>query len=239
MRISHGRLSAMGLLTVLAFLQFGGANPLSAQEFDNAIFHFSQLEVDAERGSGLTVGRWSGSGWIGDDFDRVWWSTEGERMAGQVDGAEATALYGHYFRRFWDVVVGYRQDIKPTAQGYLTVGLMGLAPYWFEVGVFGYLSHKGRPSMRLEADTDLYLTQRWILTPGGEVNWLIMSDNTNDMNAGVSDLDLGLQTRYEIRRKFAPYVELRWVREQDTRVPDPSEVGGDGFRFGLGLRLIH
>jgi copper resistance protein B len=229
----------LGIVALLTLLRVGGAEPLAAQEFDNAVFHFSQLEVDAGRTSGLTDSRWSGSGWIGNDFDRVWWSTEGERLGGSVGAAETTALYGHYFRRFWDVVVGYRQDIKPVAQGYLTLGLMGLAPYWFEVGVFGYVSHKGRPSMRLEADTDLYLTQRWVLTPKGEATWLILSDDAMDMDAGVSDLDVGLQARFEIRRKFAPYMELSWVHEQDARIPDPNEIGGDGFRFGLGLRLIY
>ena len=80
--------------------------------------------------------------------------TEGEQEGGTVGGAEVTALYGHYFRRFWDVVVGYRQDIEPTAQGYLAFGVTGLAPYWFEFGALGFISHQ-------QAVEDLEIGSRW------------------------------------------------------------------------------
>ena len=147
-------------------------------------------------------------------------------------------LYGHYVRRFWDVVVGYRQDIEPVAQGYLAIGVTGLAPYWFEVGAFGFVSQEGRPSVRLEADTDLFLTQRAVLTLGGEMDVLITDDERLGLGSGVSDLELGLRTRYEIRRKFAPYIDLLWVREQEA-IPGGSSVVESGFRLGAGLRLIY
>ena len=62
----------------------------------------------------------------------LWWSTEGERIGGEFEDAEFTLLYGHYARRFWDLVVGVRHEIEPVSQSYLTFGIMGLAPYWFE-----------------------------------------------------------------------------------------------------------
>lgn len=218
---------------------FAGVAPVASQEFDNTIFHFSQIDVDAARASGSTVSRWVGSGWIGTDFDRLWWSTDGEDVDGDFDDVEATALYGHYFRRFWDVVVGYRQDIEPTAQGYLAFGLMGLAPYWFEVAALGYVSQRGRPSLRMDAEIDLYLTQRWVLTPEGEVEWLITAHDALDMSAGIADVEFALRSRYEVRRKFAPYVDLRWVSEKDPRSPDPAGVDVEGFRLGIGFRLIY
>ena len=154
---------------------------VSAQEMDNATFHYSMLNVDAASSAGPTVGRWDGSGWIGTDFDRLWWSTSGEGAESELDEFETMLLYGHYARRFWDVVVGYRHDLKPTSQGYLTVGLMGLAPYWFEVGLFGFVSDHGKPSLRLDAENDLYLTQRLVLTLEGEVDWLLTADDEFDL----------------------------------------------------------
>ena len=59
------------------------------------------------------------------------------------------------------------------------------------------------------------------------------------VSAGISDIEIGLRTRYEIRRKFAPYVELTWVREKGARVALPESVDTEGFRIGLGLRLIY
>ncbi|NCG31595.1 MAG: copper resistance protein B [Proteobacteria bacterium] len=212
---------------------------VSAQEMDNAIFHHSMLDVDAASSAGSTVGRWNASGWIGTDFDRLWWSTSGEGAESELDEFETMLLYGHYARRFWDIVVGYRHDFKPTSQGYLTVGLMGLAPYWFEVGLFGFVSDSGKPSLRLDAENDLYLTQRLVLTLEGEVDWLLTADDELDLAAGIASLGLGLRTRYEIRRKFAPYVDLTWVREKDLRTPVPGGIELNGLRIGAGLRLIY
>jgi copper resistance protein B len=206
---------------------------------EHAVFHYSSLALDAARRDGTTLSRWDGAGWIGTDFDRLWWNTEGHGIGGALESVEFRALYGRYVRRFWDVVVGYRQDVRPTGQGYLTAGVMGLAPYWFEVGVFGFLSDHGRPSVRVDAENDLFLTQRVILTIEGQIDWLITDDDELDLAAGIADLELGVRTRYEIRRKFAPYVDLTWVREAATRLPGPEGLDTDGLRIGLGLRLIY
>lgn len=215
------------------------AAPGHAQEMDNMVFHFTQVEVDAARVDAEALGRWNGSGWIGTDFNRLWWSTEGENADGTFGQAEAMALYGHYFRRFWDVVIGYRQDIEPVTQGYLAFGVAGLAPYWFEVSALGFVSQRGKPSLRFEADTDLFITQRLILTVGGETDWLLADDARLGLDAGISDLELGLRTRYEIRRKFAPYVDWLWVREQSLIEGGAQPVTESGFRVGLGLRLVY
>jgi copper resistance protein B len=228
-----------GLLVSAIFASAGVGAPIGAQELDNQIFHYSRVEIDAASTSGPAVGRWLGAGWIGTDLDRLWWSTEGEGADGEFEDVEATALYGRYFRRFWDVVVGYRQDIKPVTQGYLTLGVMGLAPYWFEVGAFGYVSHRGRPSVRLEAETDLFVTQRLVLTPAAEMEWLITSDDALDQDAGISSVEAGFRARYELRRKFAPYVDVLWVNEGATRTPPAEPEATNGLRLGIGLRLIY
>lgn len=224
---------------VAAGVVLGGGTDAGAQEMDNAVFHYSMLAVDAAHTPGPAVGRWHGSGWIGTDFDRLWWSTEGEGVEEGLERAEAMLLYGHYFRRFWDVVVGVRQGVEPTAQSYLAFGVMGLAPYWFEVGAFGFLSDHGRPSIRLEAETDLFLTQRLVLTLGGEADWLLTDDDDLDLSAGVAGLELGIRTRYEIRRKLAPYVDLSWVHEKQPRTLSADDLETEGFRIGAGLRLIY
>ena len=210
-----------------------------AQELDKAIFHYSQLELDASRSQGSTLATWEGNGWIGTDFDRLWWSTEGERFGGDFEDAEFTLVYGHYARRFWDIVVGVRHEIEPVSQSYLTFGILGLAPYWFEVELFGAVSDNGRPSVRVEAETDLFVTQRLVLQPLVRLDALIVDDPDLGLEGGTRTFELGFLTRYEIRRKLAPYMSFKWVSEQESVVGGLDRLDLEGLRLGLGVRLIH
>ena len=227
------------LALILVVVAPGAPLSLAGQELGDGFFHFSLIDADASRTGDATTGRWEGSGWIGTDFDRVWWNTSGEAADGGFHEAEVMVMYGHYARRFWDVVIGYRQDFEPTTQGYLTFGVMGLAPYWFEVGLFGFISDQGKPSVRLEGENDLYLTQRLVLQVGAELDWLLTDDDELDLASGLRELQFGLRTRYEIRRKFAPYLDLTWSRDESPRTTIAGEVDAEGFRLGVGVRLIY
>lgn len=230
-----------GLCAVVTFVGVAWTPPAqsAAQENHSFIFHYSAVDADIARSADFTVSRWDAHGWIGGDFERVWWSTEGEGLDREVESVEAMVLYGHYFRRFWDVVVGYRQDLRPARQGYLAAGVMGLAPYWFEVGFFGFLSHGGDPSLRAEAETDLFITQRIVLSLGGEIDWLLTDDETFGLASGLADVEVGARVRYEVRRKFAPYVDLAWVDEAQP-IGFPAGASEPGrWRLGGGLRLIY
>lgn len=226
------------LLLAAAMVSIGTGEALS-QEMDNHVFHWSQLELDAVRFDESSAGRWHGSGWVGTDFDRLWWSTDGGVTGSGVGSAEVTVLYGHYVRRFWDFVVGYRQDIEPTTQGYLAVGFAGLAPYWFEVEALGFVSQGGEPSLRLEAESDLFLTQRLIMTVLAEADWLLTADERRGLRAGITDLESGIRARFEISRKFAPYVDVVWVRERGPVPVGMPTVTESGLQVGAGLRLIY
>ena len=227
------------LALILALVAPVAPVALAGQELDNGVFHYSLIDADASRSADATIARWEGSGWIGTDYDRVWWNTSGEAVDGSFYEAEAMVMYGHYARRFWDLVVGYRHDFEPTTQGYLTFGVMGLAPYWFDVGLFGFVSDQGKPSVRLEGKNDLYLTQRLVLQVETELDWLVTADEELDLESGLRRLQLGLRTRYEIRRKLAPYLDLTWSRDKAQRTPIPGEVEGEGLRLGVGVRLIY
>ena len=57
------------------------------------------------------------------------------------------------------------------------------------------------------------LTQRWVLSPEMELNLHTRNDEQTGTGSGLSDLELGLRLRYEIRREFAPYVGVNWTRK--------------------------
>ncbi len=97
---------------------------------DNAVNYFvllDQLEWQSvETGDGLN---WDAKGWIGRDRDRFWFRSEGEAGDGRLENAEAHLLYGRAFARWWEVVVGLRQDVRPgPMQSWAAFGVQGLAP---------------------------------------------------------------------------------------------------------------
>lgn len=208
-------------------------------EGEKLFFGYSRIEVDATRSGGQGATSWSGMGWYGRDHDRVWWRTLGDRTGAAYSAAEAQLLYGRYVKTFWDVVVGYRRDFKPAGANYLAVGLAGIAPYWFDVEATAFLSDRGQVSARTQLAVDVLWTQRLVSRPSARVDWAATADRARSSGAGVNSLEVGVQTRYEIRRKFAPYVDLRYgQRRGETRrlfSADGRDAGGVTVRGGLRL----
>ena len=199
---------------------------------------FDQIEWQAmETGGGVN---WDTAGWIGGDRNRLWFSSEGAGEDGRLVDAEAHLLYGRAFARWWDLVVGVRQDIpRGPAQTWAAVGVQGLAPYWFEVEATGYFSDRGQTAARLKAQYELLLTNRLVLQPGIEINLYGKESPERGIGAGLSRVETGLRVRYEFRRELAPYLGVMW---ENTFGPtaDLAAVAGeqsDGPRLVAGVRL--
>lgn len=181
---------------------------------DSAIHSFfliDQLEwQDADDGSALS---WDASGWIGGDIDRLWLRSEGERLNGKTEEAELQALWGHAVSPWWDLVAGVRQDFKPgDPQTWAAFGVQGMALYNFEAEATAFIGEGGQSAARLEGDYDILLTNRLILQPTAEANFYGKNDPARGVGSGLSDTELGLRLRYEIRREFAPYIGVTWNR---------------------------
>ncbi len=58
------------------------------------------------------------------------------------------------------------------------------------------------------------------------------------IGSGLSDLDAGLRLRYEITRKFAPYVGVNWARKFGPTADMARKAGesADDARLVLGVR---
>lgn len=208
---------------------------------DSAIHSFfliDQLEwQDADDGSALS---WDASGWIGGDIDRLWLRSEGERLNGKTEEAELQALWGHAISPWWDVVAGVRQDFKPgDSQTWAAFGVQGMALYNFEAEATAFIGEGGQSAARLEGDYDILLTNRLILQPTAEANFYGKNDPARGVGSGLSDTELGVRLRYEIRREFAPYIGVTWNRVYGNTVDYAREEGEDRSeaRLVLGLRL--
>lgn len=185
-----------------------GASVASAMEQQS--FHMVRGEVDTSQIDGVDVLTWDGEAWIGGDTNRLWLKTEGDIEDGDVHDAEIQALWSRNIADFWDLQTGVRVDLEPAATAYLAFGVQGLAPYRFETEATAFLSEDGDLSARLHQSFDLHFTQRLIAEPYIEINAHAQDVLEHDIGAGLSDAQLGLQVRYEITRKFAPYVDLVW-----------------------------
>ena len=158
---------------------------------------------------------WNGQAWIGGDYQRLWLKTEGRRLGGGggVDEAELQVLYGRLIAPFWDIQAGLRYDERPRpSRTYAVFGVQGLAPYWFEVEATAFLSERGDLSARLEAEHDLFITQRWIVQPRIETNVAAQAVEELGVGQGINDVSAELRLRYEWRREFAPYVGIAWTK---------------------------
>ena len=205
------------------------------------IYAFALLEELEWQGGESRHGlNWDAKGWVGGVRNRLWLRTEGQAEDGDLGDAEAHLLYGRAIARWWDVVVGVRQDIRPgPAQTWAAVGLQGLAPYWFEVEVTGYVGESGQTALRLEADYELLFTNRLILRPRLELNLYGKTNAERGIGAGLADTDAGLRLRYEWRREFAPYIGVSWHNTHGETRDFAALVGepGSRVRFVAGVRL--
>lgn len=204
----------------------------------NSLLLINQLEWQGGGGDGAL--KWDIKGWVGGDIDRLWLRSEGERSAGRTENAEVQALWGHAISPWWDWVGGVRQDFKPgDGQTWAAFGAQGMALYNLEVEATLFVGEAGRTAARLEGDYDILLTNRLILQPTAEFNFYGRNDPQRDIGSGLSDSELGLRLRYEVRREFAPYVGVTWNRSYGQTAQYARDEGEDTsqVRWVVGVRL--
>lgn len=207
------RMLLAALLGSFVFPGIGWAEPGDVVAMDHGPEIFRKIVVEADyaaRDGGQW--RWHADGWIGGDSERVWIRSEGKIEDGRADDAELQLLYGWNIHPFWDVLLGVRQDFEPDSETYLAAGVTGLAPYFFETDATAFLSADGDLSARFEQSFDLPVTQKLIAEPHVELNAFAQDVPERGIGAGFSSIEAGLQLRYEITRKFAPYADLVWER---------------------------
>lgn len=187
-----------------------GLSALSAQAMeDESIYSYTKVEagtgkIRGEAGSSQSL---AVDGWVGGDFNRLWYQFDGKRTGGRTEGSELQLLYGRYIAPFWDAQVGLRHDERPGQRDYLAVGVRGLAPYAFDVDLKLFVRNDGKVSARTRFENDFLLTNRFIARPYINVEWSA-SNLDPTVRRGPYQTDVGLQARYEFNRRVAPYVDV-------------------------------
>jgi copper resistance protein B len=203
---------------------------------------FNQLE-DRTNGPDNEL-RWDGQAWIGTDFNKLWFKSEGffnkhGENHGKMEDGIHEMLYDRPipFLRYFDWQLGLRYDGDSSPPRYWgAIGIEGLAPEFFDVEATLYVRDEGYVAGRLVGSYDIYLTNRLIAQPEIEMNFYTKDDVNRAVGKGLSELDTGLRLRYEISRKFAPYIGFAYtqqcggtaglVRAEGDIVYDPRLVFG-------------
>lgn len=193
------------------------------QPFYQVMFNLAEYQAR----QGRDGYRWDGEAWFGGDINRLWLKSQGEGALREgVESAEVQALYSRAVGPYFNLQAGVRHDFQPSPnRTYATVGFEGLSPYMFEVEGALFLSTKGDLLGRLEGYYDQRITQRLILQPRVEFNLSAQDVPENRLGAGLTDAELGLRLRYEIRRQFAPYIGVSYVA-QTGRTADFTRAEG-------------
>ena len=189
--------------------------------------------------------RWDIEGWHGGDVNRLWLKSEGQQnTALKADyDIDLQLLYGRFVWKYYDLQVGGRLETqtfrgKNVTRGLAVVGLEGLVPYSYEVESELFIDQDANVSARLSATKELQMTQRLILQPRIETELAAQRVERFTTGSGINNLELGFRLRYEIWRKFGPYVGVSF----DWSFFDTADLvradGGDPcqVRFVAGVR---
>lgn len=228
------------------------AMPLQAMEtpmqhsMHSGYFYGVQVEKLEYRAGdrGEELGYWSADAFYGTDDLKLRWITEGEYDFREkvYETLENQLALQVPVSIFFDAKAGLRFD-TPDGQNrqYAFVGVTGLAPYWFELDSNLYVSDQGDLSADLDAEYEVLLSNRLILTPSAEFNAAFSDDEEIGVGAGLSSMELGLRLSYDlIDRSVSPYLGVVYERSFGRTADFAAEHGEpDQAWFAVaGVRLM-
>ena len=180
-------------------------------------------------------------GWYGSSYDRLVVTSEGELVDNKLEESESQIMWGHAISSFWDSQLGVRFDTSegPSRQ-WLTFGVQGLAPYWFEIDTSLSVGPSGRTVFDIEAEYELLITQRLILQPRVVLSVFGKDDPENGVGKGLSSVTTGLRLRYEFSREFAPYLGIEWTGQYGNTADFIKLEGGSTrqTQWVAGIRFL-
>jgi copper resistance protein B len=177
--------------------------------------------------------------WIGKDLNKLWLKVDSEWVDKKNEELEVQALYSRAIDPYWDFQIGWRFDSKPSpSKNWFAIGFQGLAPYWYEVDSALFIGESGQLNLRLAAEYEWMFTQQLVLSPEVEANFYSKKDENHGIGSGLSDTQIGLRLRYEIKREFAPYIGVNWTQKYGKSADYARAEGEDSgdVQFVVGIR---
>lgn len=183
---------------------------------------FDQFEVSSDTDNPIS---WEMNAWAGTDWNKVYFNSEGEQNNGKGE-SENQLLYSRPIAPFWDIQLGVEADLteEDKLNTWGVIGVQGLAPYFFETRAY-LVANMDNIGFKLDAEYEALFTQKLILTPQFKLNAYSSDQTQYGIGSGISSMGLGLRLRYEITRKFAPYIGIKWNKTYG-KTADLATAGG-------------
>lgn len=219
--------------------------PTSAQEKDFVSYGVQVEELERRWGDGgERLAAWDADAYVGTDELKLRWIGKGEydTRSDKLEKAENRLVLQAPVSDFFDVKAGIRADTpKGPDRWYGVVGVTGLAQQWIEIDADLFLSEQGDVSARIDAEYEVLLTNRLILSPSADLDFAFSDDRAVGKGAGLSRAEAGLRLRYDlVDRALSPYVGAVWERKFGRTADIARHEGEDveAWVFVAGVRLI-
>ena len=180
---------------------------------------------------------------IGTDENRLFIEVNSEKPESNDPKYDVSALYSRNVAPFWDVQAGvrYSEDRNNNSNRVDgVVGILGLAPYFFETQAYLYGGENNFWGASFDVDRDLLLTQKLITQPYIEAD-IVLNDNSDFASkTGLSELKTGIKTRYEITKRIRPFVDVAYQYEKglkETRFQQATD-SEKGWLYGAGIEFV-
>ena len=143
-----------------------------------------------------------GVAWYGSDSQRLrlTWDIEHNQQDSHQD---ISLAWQKPLDSFWNYEWGVAYQAEQT---WLKMNINGLMPYKFEVDGSLLLDEQGHSMLILEGDYDLRFTQRLVLQPSLKTTLNGKEHAQHQQGSGLAELQTGLRLRYDLTRRFAPYL---------------------------------
>ncbi|SOB60466.1 Copper resistance protein B [Pseudodesulfovibrio profundus] len=229
------------IILILAFLSLPMVSFAEEMEDDPLLFSLMVDKLEMRTADDSNPVEWDASFWVGKDINKLMFKTEGEYHDQKLEEVEYQALYNRAISAFWDLHVGGRKDTyqepgKPD-RNWFAIGFEGVAPYNIEIDTALFLGEEGRSSLRFKAEYEILFTQRLVLVPEVEMDFYGTDDSETQTGSGLSETELGMRLKYEIKREFAPYIGVNWSRLWGQTADYAKDEGEDfdNIRFVTGV----
>ena len=234
--------SFSGAVAIAAAL---AAAPAAAQNTDLVFYGIQFEEMERRWGDEQeSLGVWNSDAFVGTDEIKVRWLSEGEYDFdhSKFEGLENRLVLQTPVSDFFDIKAGIRADTpKGKSRLYGVLGLTGLAKQWIEIDADLFVSDKRDASVRLDAEYELLLTNRVILTPSADLNVAFSDDEKMGVGSGFSSAEIGIRVSYDlVDRLFSPYAGVVWERKFGQTADFAREEGEDveAWFFTIGVKAL-
>ena len=181
---------------------------------------------------------------IGTDENRLFIEANLEKSESNDPKYDVSALYSRNVAPFWDVQAGvrYSEDRNNNNSDRVdgVIGVLGLAPYFFETQAYLYGGENNFWGASFEVDRDFLLTQKLITQPYLEIGAVFSDDSNYAAKSGLSELKTGIKTRYEVTKRIRPFVDVAYQYEKGQKATTMQETteSEKGWKYGAGIELV-